>query len=600
MSKKVSIFSCFAVTGLFLLTGSFAFGQAQPAVMATGARLQGGGIPGTAAPAPGAPAPPAPGAPMPGAPAAPQAPALPGAAAPNAIAPTLPGAILPGTAAPNEVKPEKKPIVLQTVSTADLVYSLHEKPVTALAFAREGKVCISGSVDTTAQAWMTQDVFINDNTAVNGVNQVGANNANLAGFAQNQQFPGQNVPMNQANQFNQQNQFNQANQPTEKRKYQSGDYRAGQRIFLYSEGHKQGITDVLLDSTEDNLLTASYDGTLRRWIATKESSKKRYTGAKDRIWGAALDASDTYIAAACNDGNVYFWTAGPGKKLGVLETKQGPVFDVDIAPESSRVATAGADFSVKIFAVPAMKPLRTITGHQDKVFSVQFSPDGRYLLSASKDKTARIWDAHTGMEVARMVGHVGAVRKARFLMDKYVVTAGDDKTVRVWTLPDSVNITSSQTLDSRLGVPNAPNAPNPNSNGPALGGFGPMTRMADSVDDASDQAADETDYEGLTENIFGDEPDASAAAEAGEKAENPEKTEAEPKKQAVPKGIETVRYETGAPVFSLAVCPEAIAAGCQNGEVDVWYLPGPLAEKPENETPRPMQGNQPVPPNEDK
>lgn len=559
MSERGRFISIFGGFTLFFLLNSFLFGQAQPAVMATGARLQGGGIP----QAGGAPGGPAPNSPVPNPPA--QGGLLVGPTDPD-DEDAGPG-MIPGVT-PKDAPPEKKPIVLTTVSAPDLVYSLHSKPVTALKFAKGGAVCLSGSLDNTVQGWMTKDVFFEDTRLDGARNPNGMDGQNELNGANGQLGRNQQAKWGK-----------QPNQPEEKRRPRSGDLRAGQRCLFLAEGHKQGITGILTDSIEENILSVSYDGTMRRWIAAKEESKKRYTGAKDRLWGAALDPSEYFVAAACNDGSVYFWTAGPAKKLGVLETGQGPVFDVDIAPESDRIVTAGADGTAKIFSLPDRNLLQTLTGHKDKVFSAKFSADGRYVLTASRDKTARIWEAASGAEVGRIVGHTGAVRRALFLPDKYVVTAGDDKTVRVWTLPDELaQIAGAAPDTSRL--LNSEQA-GPMTNRPGFGSFlDPSERTSD---DRTPDDAENEDYDGMAESVFGDDSENPPAGESAETAETAEKTPAEPEKRAVPKGIETVRYETGSAVFSLAVCSSAIAAGCQDGKVELWRLPGPLAVESENE-----------------
>ena len=62
-----------------------------------------------------------------------------------------------------------------------------------------------------------------------------------------------------------------------------------------------------------------------------------------------------------------------------------------------------------------------------------FSPDGRYLAIALDDRTVRLLDAGTGQELARFIGHTGAVTTVTFTPDgTRLLSAGTDKTIRVW------------------------------------------------------------------------------------------------------------------------------------------------------------------------
>jgi WD40 repeat protein len=70
--------------------------------------------------------------------------------------------------------------------------------------------------------------------------------------------------------------------------------------------------------------------------------------------------------------------------------------------------------------------------------AVAFSPDGTRVVTGSWDNTARLWDAATGMVVATLAGHTGAVEAAAFSPDgTRVLTGSQDNTARVWSVSKS-------------------------------------------------------------------------------------------------------------------------------------------------------------------
>jgi WD40 repeat protein/DNA-binding SARP family transcriptional activator len=65
--------------------------------------------------------------------------------------------------------------------------------------------------------------------------------------------------------------------------------------------------------------------------------------------------------------------------------------------------------------------------------AVAFSRDGRLFAAAPFFGPVRIWDVRTGRDIARLVGHTGAVNDVEFAPDRSVVaTASNDGTVRLW------------------------------------------------------------------------------------------------------------------------------------------------------------------------
>ncbi|HUS00858.1 MAG TPA: hypothetical protein VMY77_03985 [Chitinophagaceae bacterium] len=52
-------------------------------------------------------------------------------------------------------------------------------------------------------------------------------------------------------------------------------------------------------------------------------------------------------------------------------------------------------------------------GHTDKVNMGKFSPDGRMAVTVSNDKSIKLWDVATGVLLANMDNHKGAVYTAR-------------------------------------------------------------------------------------------------------------------------------------------------------------------------------------------
>jgi WD40 repeat protein len=58
--------------------------------------------------------------------------------------------------------------------------------------------------------------------------------------------------------------------------------------------------------------------------------------------------------------------------------------------------------------------LARLEGHMHTIRAASFSPDGTRIVTASHDNTARVWDAASGKELARLSGHTSEVNSASF------------------------------------------------------------------------------------------------------------------------------------------------------------------------------------------
>lgn len=202
-----------------------------------------------------------------------------------------------------------------------------------------------------------------------------------------------------------------------------------------------------MQSGQERLLSASYDGLLRVWnmsgdvLATSQppSNGGRITSLKSARW-----ISDKKIVAAGLDGTVRVYKYDEDARtitasLELFNHRWG-VEDVAVHGPSSRILSASSDATISLFSVnakdspaapPALLPnstaasnkrqklskpertvpargaLSTLSGHSSPVSSVLFKPnDATVAYSSSHDHTVKTWDLPTSTCVdTRMTGH---------------------------------------------------------------------------------------------------------------------------------------------------------------------------------------------------
>jgi WD40 repeat protein len=91
-----------------------------------------------------------------------------------------------------------------------------------------------------------------------------------------------------------------------------------------------------------------------------------------------------------------------------------------------------------------------LKGHLGKVRKVRFLSDGKTLLSSSDDKTIRIWDTRSGkqlhlIETPTSVFSMEVLRPA----ERIVVSAGYDDSIRFWDIKTGRLVTTAKDLPAQ-------------------------------------------------------------------------------------------------------------------------------------------------------
>jgi WD40 repeat protein len=174
------------------------------------------------------------------------------------------------------------------------------------------------------------------------------------------------------------------------------DAETGQEVGTLGS-HDKGVRGVVFSRDGKHLASASLDGAVKLWDATRlnEKQEARHT-LRARVHGLSLNVAFSpdgrRLATEGDDNTVKIWDVETGRPLQTLRGHSGEVYTVAFSPDGRWVASAGEDGAVKIWDSHTGEVVRTFRGHTDLVISVAFSPDGRRLVSGSRDTTVKVWD----------------------------------------------------------------------------------------------------------------------------------------------------------------------------------------------------------------
>lgn len=134
------------------------------------------------------------------------------------------------------------------------------------------------------------------------------------------------------------------------------------RRALSLDGHTIGVNAIIASPTEDLIVSAGLDKTLRVWSLEQSDHNRRVIQQEEPTTRLAFAPSGSHFASGSWTGEVTVWDAA-GPQIRWANHK-----------------------------------------HANMIGALGFSPDSAYLASSSDDRTAKIWNASDGDLVASLPG----------------------------------------------------------------------------------------------------------------------------------------------------------------------------------------------------
>ena len=110
------------------------------------------------------------------------------------------------------------------------------------------------------------------------------------------------------------------------------DMRKIDRALNILKDHVAAVMDVEFSPTGEELVTASYDRTVRLWTRTGGHSRDIYhTKRMQRVFSAKFTPDANYVLSGSDDGNIRLWRAQASKREGVKSARQRQKLEYDSA-----------------------------------------------------------------------------------------------------------------------------------------------------------------------------------------------------------------------------------------------------------------------------
>ncbi|MCT9089657.1 AAA family ATPase [Streptomyces sp. ASQP_92] len=240
-------------------------------------------------------------------------------------------------------------------------------------------------------------------------------------------------------------------------------------------GHSDTVWAAAFSPDGRTLATGSADRSIRLWDVKARAATATFT-SRDAVRAVAYTPDGQTLVAGGAEGSLTLWDTTTGNPSPATTEAAGAVNALTVSPDGHTLAAALSDRTVRLWiftgaggapasALATQPALPALTGHTDAVTAVAFSRDGHTLWSTSEDHTLRSWDLSlsTPGPAGTGGGLVEAVRTDTVLPSdsdappalalspdgNTLLVSGTDRTARLW---DTRARRATAALDSASGA----------------------------------------------------------------------------------------------------------------------------------------------------
>ncbi|KAH6596616.1 hypothetical protein BASA50_004947 [Batrachochytrium salamandrivorans] len=169
-------------------------------------------------------------------------------------------------------------------------------------------------------------------------------------------------------------------------------------------GHKSIVTDVHFTRNDSQVVSSSFDRTIRIWNTQQATVERTLIGHTDAVISCDVSVDERYIASGSTDGTVRFWDYNTGECTTIIRKHTRWVKVVRFSLDGRHLATAGLDKRVYIWDTKILANSRSPTHSRcidsfgDYVLDMAMSKP-TLLLTTSRDYTIRLFDYMSGHEL---------------------------------------------------------------------------------------------------------------------------------------------------------------------------------------------------------
>jgi WD40 repeat protein len=168
-------------------------------------------------------------------------------------------------------------------------------------------------------------------------------------------------------------------------------------------GHKSIITDVHFNKEESQILSSSFDRTVKLWSSQNSTCERTFIGHTDAVLSCDFSPDGRYVASGSMDNTIKIWDLSTGECVSTAKKHTRWVKVVRYSGDGKHLVSASLDRRILIWDSKLLvnsktpTPIKTIDVHLDYVLDIAIKENK--ILTTSRDNSIRMFDLITGYEL---------------------------------------------------------------------------------------------------------------------------------------------------------------------------------------------------------
>ncbi|ETO05853.1 WD repeat-containing protein [Reticulomyxa filosa] len=213
----------------------------------------------------------------------------------------------------------------------------------------------------------------------------------------------------------------------------------GLRLLMVLQTHNDAVRNITFSADGRNMVSASYDNTIRILDVSSGKQLQNFIGHDNRIFVARFSPDEHTIISCSKDDTIRLWNINTGTEIIEFKKYLNNVWDVNFSPDGKYIVAGLGDGTIRLYDVNSEIEIKQLLGHSKGVLSIQFSSDGKMIVSSSVDNTINLWNVKSGKILKKFEGHSNYVMRAKFSPDdKFIVSCSCDNTIRIWNIETGI------------------------------------------------------------------------------------------------------------------------------------------------------------------
>ncbi len=170
------------------------------------------------------------------------------------------------------------------------------------------------------------------------------------------------------------------------------------KLLHYWEFQEFGSAFNVAWGPNDLYLLSAQHKELTMWEIDSHEAVRKFIGHQDQISSIRISADQKDLLTASWDGSIRVWDIGTALMTKKLKGHIGAVHAAIYSADEKSVYSAGADRIIRLWNIQTSTVSSTFEGHNAEITSLLLSPDNKMLISHSVDGVTKFWDLTTGKE----------------------------------------------------------------------------------------------------------------------------------------------------------------------------------------------------------